>query len=113
MPRWLLGGVLGIVTAGFDMVAAQREKLSTRNIVVLMVVRIAIGFIIGLPTLYALPRHFRWIRGMIISVILSIPVAILSPEKWQSIMGFGIAYGAIIGYLVDRILPLNTEKEDL
>jgi len=112
MPRWFLGGILGVATAGLDVVAALREKLSTRNIVLLIVIRIAIGFVIGSSIFYTLSRYLRWIRGVIISVILSIPVAIIFPEKCQSILGFGIAYGIIIGYLVDRILPLESESEN-
>ena len=112
MSRWFLGGILGVATAGLDVAAAMREKLSTRNLVVLIVIRIAIGFVIGSSIFYTIPRHLRWIRGVIISLILSIPIAVMFPEKWQSIMGFGIAYGGIIGYLIDRILPLENESEN-
>jgi len=112
MPRWFLGGILGVATAGLDVVAALREKLSNRNIVILIVVRIVIGLVIGSSIFFTIPGYLRWIRGAIISLILSIPVAVIFPEKWQSILGFGIAYGVIIGYLVDRILPLGNESEN-
>jgi predicted membrane channel-forming protein YqfA (hemolysin III family) len=111
MPRWLLGAILGIVTAGLDLITAFREKLSTQNIIIVIVIRIAIGLIIGSPIFHAIPRHLRWLRGVAISLILSIPILFAIPHLWQSILGFGIAYGTIIGYIIDRALPLSSESD--
>ena len=108
MPRWLLGGILGLFTGGLDLTAAIRQNMSSRQILFLILIRTLIGFAIGSPVLYHIVRHIRWIRGAVISIMLSIPIAMAVPANWQSIIGFGIAYGIIIGYAVDRILPTHT-----
>jgi membrane glycosyltransferase len=109
MPHWLLGIILGILTAGLDYTSAARASLSNSEILILSAGRILIGLIIGSNVFAGLPRNYRWIRGVVISLILSIPLAIIIPNYWQAILGFGIAYGAIIGYLIDRILPFDHE----
>lgn len=111
MPRWLLGCILGIITAALDIAGILHQDLSTGNIVLLAGFRLLIGILIGSPSLYRIPRHLRWVRGLVISASLSIPMAILIPSHWQHLMGFGIAYGIIIGYLIDRILPLSSEVD--
>ncbi len=107
MPRWLLGTILGLITAGLDYPSAARADLSNSEILVLSAGRILIGLIIGSSMYIRIPKNYRWIRGIIISLVLSILLSIIIPHYWQSILGFGIAYGAIIGYLIDRILPFN------
>jgi len=112
MPRWLLGGIFGMVAAALDVAGILRKELSTRDLVLLIAFRISIGVVIGSPPLYRIPRHLRWVRGLVTSASLSIPLAILIPAHWQHMVGFGIAYGIIIGYLLDRILPLPSEIRD-
>ena len=110
MPRWLLGGICGVFTAGINLASLLRQELSSDLIVITITVRILIGLVIGSPLYYKLPRQWRWIRGAGISLVLSIPLALWIPNLWQSMLGMGIAYGAIIGYLVDRILPLSSDS---
>ena len=109
MPRWLLGGIFGTITGVLDLVTAIRQDLSPGYVVILIVIRMVIGLAIGSPSYYRISRQLRWVRGAAISTVLSIPVAILIPHLWQHIIGFGIAYGAIIGYLIDRFRPLSSE----
>jgi len=59
--------------------------------------RFAIGFII--PTIN-LPI-VGWLRGLFVSILLSLPDAIIT-GVFAPIMGFGIVGGLIIGILVDR-----------
>jgi hypothetical protein len=112
VPRWLFGGILGVLTSGLDLVSALKKELPIHQLIILVAARVLIGIAIGFPAYYRVSRHFRWIRGIAISVALSTPIAIIIPNLWQSILGFGIAYGAIIGYLVDRILPLPVQIND-
>ena len=77
MPRWLLGTILGLITAGLDYLSAARADISDSEILVLSAGRILIGLIIGSNIFIRLPRNYRWMRG------------------------------AIIGYLIDRILSEN------
>ena len=107
MPPWLLGIILGIFTAGLDYPSAARADLANSEILILSAGRILIGLIIGSAVYIRIPIKYRWIRGIIISLLLSILLSIIIPHYWQSILGFGIAYGAIIGYLIDRISPYN------
>jgi hypothetical protein len=112
MPRWLLGGIIGLITAGLDVFSVQQMEFPLSVIVMLAVVRILIGMAIGSSLFYAIRRHLRWVRGAVISFIFSISLVILIPPLWQAMLGFGIAYGAIIGYVVDRALPLPSESDE-
>ncbi|KPL07668.1 hypothetical protein AMJ86_03480 [bacterium SM23_57] len=109
MPRWLLGGIFGAITGALDLATAIRKDLSPGYVVILVVIRIIIGMAIGSPSYYRISRQLRWVRGAAISIVLSIPVAVLIPHLWMHVIGFAIAYGAIIGYLIDRFRPLSSE----
>ena len=107
MPRWLLGTFLGIITAALDYPSVSKADLSLPETWVLLGCRVIIGLIIGTPIHIRISQTHLWIRGIIISFVLSIPIAVIIPYNWQPILGLGIAYGAIIGYLIDRILPVS------
>lgn len=111
VKRLLLGLVFGVLTGALDVQTTHREGLPLRKAWILFAARCVIGLVIG-STLYCqILRIYRWMRGLVISLVLSIPVAVLLPASWQYVVGFGIAYGVIMGYLVDRLLPSSLGSE--
>ena len=112
MSRWLLGGILGIITAGLDIFSIRQMGFPLRVVAMLVVIRILIGMAIGTSLYYEIRQHLRWVRGAVISLIFSTSLVMLIPPLWQAMLGFGIAYGAIIGYVIDRALPLPSDSDE-
>jgi hypothetical protein len=112
MRRWMLGGILGIITAGLDIISIRQMGFPFKVVIMLVMVRIIIGMAIGSSLYYEIRQHLRWVRGAIISLVFSVSLVVLIPPLWQAVLGFGIAYGAIIGYIIDRALPLPTDSDE-
>ena len=112
MPRWLLGGIIGFITAGLDVFSTRQMGFPLRVLIMIAAVRILIGMAIGSSLFYYVRYHLRWVRGAVISFVFSMSLVVLIPPLWQAMLGFGIAYGAIIGYIIDRALPLPSESDE-
>lgn len=59
--------------------------------------RFAIGFLIGVTNLPVPP----WVAGLIVSVLVSLPSAIIS-KVYAPILGIGAVGGAVIGFVVGK-----------
>ena len=59
--------------------------------------RFAIGFLIGVTILPVPP----WVAGLIVSVLVSLPSAIIS-KAYAPILGIGAVGGIIIGFVVGK-----------
>jgi hypothetical protein len=99
MNRIRFGLIAGLAFGILDILPMFAMELPDRTLAIAgaFVSRFAIGFLIpnvSLPTTGV-------IRGLIVSVLVSLPDAIIT-RAYGPIMGFGIAGGIIIGYLAER-----------
>ena len=99
MSRLKVGLIAGAAFGVIDIIPMLFMDLPNRNVAIAgaFTSRFAIGFLI--PNT-ALP-FAGWVNGLLISLLMSIPDAIIT-GAFGPIIGFGAVGGIIIGFIVDR-----------
>ena len=99
MPRLKVGLMAGVAFGVIDIIPMLFMDLPNRNVAMAgaFTSRFAIGFLIPNTTL----PFAGWVNGLIISLLMSIPDAIIT-SAFGPILGFGAIGGIVIGFIVNR-----------
>lgn len=99
MSRIKIGLVAGFAFGIIDIIPMVFMELPNRNVAMAgaFVSRFAIGFLIPNTTL----PFAGWVNGLLISLLMSIPDAIVT-GSYGPILGFGAIGGIVIGFIVSR-----------
>ena len=99
MSRLKIGLIAGVAFGAIDIIPMLFMDLPNRNVAMAgaFTSRFAIGFLIPNTTL----PFAGWVNGLIISLLMSIPDAIIT-GAYGPILGFGAVGGIIIGFIVGR-----------
>ena len=99
MPRLKVGLIAGVAFGVIDIIPMLFMDLPNRNVAMAgaFTSRFAIGFLIPNTTL----PFAGWVNGLIISLLMSIPDAIIT-GAFGPILGFGAIGGIVIGFIVNR-----------
>lgn len=97
MSRIILGSICGIIFGAISVATMIPLRFEDKRAAMLgaFANRFAIGFVIGAAQL-PLPG---WISGLIFSLLLSLPDAIIT-KAYAPILGLGGLGGAIIGFVI-------------
>ena len=97
MSRIVLGLVCGTIFGAFSVATMIPLKMERKQIAMLgaFTNRFGIGFVICTSTLPIV----GWLQGLILSILLSLPDAIIT-KAWIPIMVFGAIGGVVIGFFV-------------
>ncbi|NIW94678.1 MAG: hypothetical protein GWN20_17860 [Phycisphaerae bacterium] len=99
MSNVILGVICGVAFGVVDVLLMIPLNLPNKTIAMTGAFcnRFAIGFVIAISVLPVPP----WLKGLIISLLLSLPEAIIT-KAWGPIMGMGAVGGLIIGWAVGK-----------
>ncbi len=99
MSRLRVGLIAGLAFGIIDIIPMLFMALPNRNIAMAgaFTSRFAIGFLIPNTTL----PFPGWVNGLLISLLMSIPDAIIT-GSFGPILGFGAIGGIVIGIIVSR-----------
>ncbi|MBA2285705.1 MAG: hypothetical protein H0W02_09490 [Ktedonobacteraceae bacterium] len=99
MNRLELGFILGLIFGILDVIAVYPQKRSdkTRAMIGAFTLRFITGILIGATTL----PTFRWLQGLLIGLMVSLPTAIAT-RIYVPILATGIIGGAIIGFVIGQ-----------
>jgi sorbitol-specific phosphotransferase system component IIBC len=99
MSRVRAGLIAGLAFGIIDIIPMLFMDLPNRNVAMAgaFTSRFAIGFLIPNTTL----PFAGWVNGLLISLLMSIPDAIIT-GAFGPILGFGAIGGIVIGFIVSR-----------
>jgi hypothetical protein len=99
MDYILLGGLLGVIYGVIDIIPMHfMDDFANKRDAMLaaFIERFSIGLLIGVADFGVA----RWIQGLAIGILLSLPSAIIT-RAYKPIMGTGIIGGLLIGILIE------------
>jgi hypothetical protein len=102
MRRIVLSLVIGVTAGVIDIIPMVAQGLDAYSNVSALVHWIVLGFVISHISLGIPP----WLKGLVVSVLLAIPTAILvaahDPKSVLPIMIMSTVLGGLVGYATDR-----------